>query len=47
MTLYLFDDVLGLYLPLKAAKSILKGLTLLNTNLCQWKHLQTCQYGHT
>ncbi len=37
VALNFLDDVLGLYLALEAAQGILKGLTLLNTNLCQWK----------
>lgn len=42
VTLDLFDDVFGLNLTLEAAKSVLEGLTLLNTNLCHRKiHLQT------
>ena len=47
VTLDLFDDVFGLHLPLEAAKSILQGLALLNTYLCQDEiHLPTCQGGY-
>ena len=35
VTFYFFYDVLGLYLPLKAAKSVLKGFTLLKPNFSQ------------
>ena len=41
MTLYFLDDVFGLDLALETAQSILKGFALLNSNLCQKKHLQT------
>jgi len=35
VTFYFLDYVLGLYLPLKAAKSVLEGLTLLKSNFSQ------------
>lgn len=35
MTLYFLNDVFLLYLSLKPAKSILEGLSLLQSNLCQ------------
>jgi hypothetical protein len=41
MTLYFLDNVFGLHLALETAQSILKGFALLNSNLCQKKHLQT------
>ena len=38
MTLDLFDNVFGLNFALETAQSVLKRLTLLNSNLCQWKN---------
>jgi len=38
VTLHFLDDVFLLHLALKAAKSILEGLTLLQTNFCQCKN---------
>jgi len=35
VTLYLFDDVLLLYLPLEAAKRVLEGFALLNSDFRQ------------
>jgi len=35
VTFYFFNDVLGLYLPLEAAKSVLEGFTLLKPNFSQ------------
>jgi len=47
MALDLLDDVFGLNLPLEAAKSILKGLAFLNTNLCQRDYTsKPCQNGY-
>ena len=38
VTFHLFDDVLGLHFPLKAAKSIFKGFTLLEFYFSQLKN---------
>jgi len=35
MSLYFLNDVFLLYLAFKAAQCVLKGLALLNPNLCQ------------
>src|SRR5579864_4657308 len=40
VTLYFFDDVLGLNLALEPAQGILDGLTLLQSNFCQSVHPQ-------
>ncbi len=36
VTLHFFNDVLGLYLPLEAAKRVLEGFTLLKSNFSQF-----------
>jgi hypothetical protein len=41
VTLYLFNDVLGLNLALKPTQRILDGLTFLQSNFCQSIHPQT------
>ncbi len=38
VALDLFDNVFGLNLALETPKSILEGLTFLNSNLCQWEN---------
>ncbi len=38
VTLYFLDDVLGLHFALEAAQRILKRLTFLYSNFCQWKY---------
>jgi hypothetical protein len=40
VTLYFFDDVLGLNLALEPTQRILDRLTLLQSNFCQRVHLQ-------
>ena len=45
VTLYFFDNVLGLYLAFEAAQGIFEGFSFLNTNLCQEKY--TSQSGLT
>ncbi len=38
VTLYFLDNVFCLHFTLEPAKRVFKGLTLLNTNLCQRKY---------
>jgi hypothetical protein len=42
VTLHFLNDVFRLDLPLKAAKSVLNRLALLQSDLCQPYHPQTC-----
>jgi hypothetical protein len=35
VTLYFFNDVLGLYLTLESPQRVFEGLTLLKSNFCQ------------
>jgi hypothetical protein len=35
VTLYFFDNVLSLYLPLEPPKRVFEGFTLLKSNFCQ------------
>ena len=45
MAFYFLDDIFGLHFALEAPEGILKGFSLLNSNLCQKKHLQTSPLG--
>jgi hypothetical protein len=45
--LHLFDDVLGLHLPLETTKGILERLTFLYANLCQSNTPQFFPVGNT